>query len=127
MRVVLLDTHALLWWVDDDRRLGPAARRAIAGGEVRISIVSLWEIAVKHALGKLSIGPEPVSAALDANGFEILPITRHHCFELARLAPHHRDPFDRMLIAQARADGLTILSNDRHFARYGIDLIACAA
>jgi PIN domain nuclease of toxin-antitoxin system len=127
LSAVLLDTHALLWWLDDDRRLGSAARAAIATGEVFVSIASLWEIAVKHGLGKLAIAPEPVSSAIDKSGFVLLDIARHHCFALARLPLHHRDPFDRMLIAQAQAEQLPIMSSDQQFASYGVTLLSCGS
>jgi PIN domain nuclease of toxin-antitoxin system len=125
LSAVLLDTHALLWWLDDDKRLGPAARRLIMTGEVFVSIASLWEIATKHGLGKLAIAPEPVSNAIDKNGFVLLDIARHHCFALARLPLHHRDPFDRMLIAQAQSEQLPIMTSDHQFASYGATLLAC--
>ena len=126
MSAVLLDTHALLWWLDDDRRLGSAARAAIASGEVFVSIASLWEIAVKYGLGKLAIAPEPVAGAVEQSGFVTLQIARHHCFALPRLPQHHRDPFDRMLIAQAASEQLPIMTSDRHFAAYGITLLPCS-
>lgn len=126
MSAVLLDTHALLWWLDDDDRLGPQARRAIATGDVLVSIVSFWEIAVKHGLGKLAIAPEPVAGAIDRSGFATLAIERHHCFALARLPHHHRDPFDRMLIAQAQSEQLPIMTSDGHFAAYGVTLLPCS-
>ena len=126
MSALLLDTHALLWWLDDDRRLGDTARRTIAAGEVFVSIASLWEIAVKHGLGKLAIGPEPVAGAIDRSGFAILQIARHHCAALARLPHHHRDPFDRMLIAQAASEQLPIMTADRHFAAYDIEVMPCS-
>jgi len=122
---VLLDTHALLWWLDDSERLGPEARRLIMTGEVFVSIVSLWEIATKHGLGKLAIAPEPVSSAIDRSGFVVLDVARHHCFALARLPLHHRDPFDRMLIAQAVSEQLPIMTADRHFAPYAVTLLPC--
>jgi PIN domain nuclease of toxin-antitoxin system len=126
LSTVLLDTHALLWWLDDDRRVGDTARRTIAAGEVFVSIASLWEIAVKHGLGKLAIGPEPVAGAIDQSGFAMLAIARHHCAALARLPHHHRDPFDRMLIAQAASEQLPIMTADRHFAAYGITVLPCS-
>ncbi len=124
---MLLDTHALLWWLDDDKRLGPKARQAIVAGEVFVSIVSLWEIALKHGLGKLAIAPEPVAHAVDRSGFAMLELARHHCFAVARLPDHHRDPFDRMLVAQAEAERLPLMTADRRLAAYPINLLPCTA
>lgn len=98
----------------------------IAAGEVFVSIASLWEIAVKHGLGKLAIGPEAVAGAIDRSGFAFLPITRHHCSSVARLPHHHRDPFDRMLIAQATSEQLPILTADPRFAASGVTVVPCS-
>ena len=125
MSALLLDTHALLWWLDDDRRLGPAARHAIQTGEVFVSIVSLWEIALKHGLGKLAIAAEPVAHAIDRSGFATLDLARHHCFALARLPHHHRDPFDRMLVAQAESEQLPMMTADRRLAAYPLTILPC--
>jgi PIN domain nuclease of toxin-antitoxin system len=127
LSAVLLDTHALLWWLDDDQRLGPEARRLIMTGEVFLSIASLWEIATKHGLGQLATAPEPVSNVIDKSGFVVLDIARHHCFALARLPLHHRDPFDRMLIAQAQSEQLPIMTSDRQFASYSVKLLSCGS
>ncbi|MEZ5866165.1 MAG: type II toxin-antitoxin system VapC family toxin [Geminicoccaceae bacterium] len=124
MSAVLLDTHALLWWLDDDPRLGTRARRTIARGDITVSIVTFWEIALKHGIGKLAIAPEPVAHAVDRSGFAMLDLARHHCFALARLPLHHRDPFDRMLIAQAQSEEMPILTSDRRFAAYEVTLLA---
>jgi PIN domain nuclease of toxin-antitoxin system len=127
LSAVLLDTHALLWWLGDNERLGPEARRVIMTGEVFVSIVTLWEIATKHGLGKLAIAPEPVSNVIDKSGFVVLDVARHHCFALARLPLHHRDPFDRMLIAQAQSEQLPIMTSDRQFASYSVKLLSCGS
>lgn len=124
MSAILLDTHALLWWLDDDPRLGAEARRTIAEADIAVSIVTFWEIAVKHGLGKLAIAPEPLAHAVDRCGFAMLDLARHHCFALAHLPLHHRDPFDRMLIAQAQSERLPILTSDRRFAAYEVALLA---
>lgn len=120
-----MDTHALLWWLADDRRLGSAARSKIMRAEVFVSVASLWEIAVKYGLGKLTVAPEPVASAIDRSGFSSLDIAREHCFALARLPLHHRDPFDRMLIAQALSEQLPIMTSDRKLSAYDATLIAC--
>ena len=124
MSAVLLDTHALLWWLEDDPRLGAGARQTIAEADIAVSIVTFWEIAVKHGLGKLAIAPEPVAHAVDRSGFAMLDLARHHCFALARLPLHHRDPFDRMLIAQAQSERMPVLTSDRRFAAYDVALLA---
>jgi PIN domain nuclease of toxin-antitoxin system len=124
-RALLLDTHALLWWLDDDPRLGPKARQLIMTGDVVVSIVSLWEIALKHGLSKLAIAAEPVAHAIDRSGFATLDLARHHCFALARLPHHHRDPFDRMLIAQAQSEQLPLMTADHRMTPYTLTLLPC--
>jgi PIN domain nuclease of toxin-antitoxin system len=117
---LLLDTHALLWWLNDDARLGQSAAEAIAEGEiVAVSAASAWEIGIKQAIGKLS-GPADLSAELVANGFTELPVTVAHALAAGELPPHHADPFDRMLVAQARLEGLTLVTRDDRLADYGI-------
>ena len=110
---LLLDTHALLWWLADDAALAQAARAAIAdgGNEVFVSAASAWEIAIKHELGKLDV-PQDLTEAIDSAAFTGLPITIEHARLAGALSPHHRDPFDRMLIAQAQAESLTIVTRD---------------
>jgi PIN domain nuclease of toxin-antitoxin system len=120
---LLLDTHAILWWQRDDRRLNKAARRAIAGADiVWVSAVSGWEVAIKVALGRLRLD-EPFHLLIAADDFTELPLTLAHTSELAALAPHHADPFDRVLIAQARVEGATIVSHDRALAPYGASIL----
>lgn len=122
---LLLDTHALLWWLTGDRQLSPAARAAIAdpAAAVLVSAASAWEIATKIRLGKLS-DPRGVldslAAHLGAQGFADLPITVEHARRAGRLPGPHRDPFDRMLIAQAQTEGLALVSNERPFDAYGV-------
>jgi PIN domain nuclease of toxin-antitoxin system len=110
---LLVDTHVFLWWRADDSRLGEAARQAIRDGQsdVFLSAASIWEIAIKHSLGRLEI-PAPASAAAMRLGFEPLPISLAHAEAAALLPPLHRDPFDRMLVAQARTEGLTLVTHD---------------
>ncbi len=120
---LLLDTHVLLWSVDADPRLKPALRDAIeAADEVFVSAVSIWEIAIKTALGKLVVAGDIESRALDA-GCQPLPVTWAHGRDAGRLPPHHHDPFDRLLIAQARVEGLTLVSADRAFSNYDVALL----
>ena len=125
---VLLDTHALLWWLFDDPRLSATTRSAIAESknEVVVSSASAWEIATKHRIGKL---PEAVEAVnnlpqlLRQARFQELAITVNHAPTAGSLPGPHRDPFDRMLIAQGRAEELPILTNDPVFAAYGAQVI----
>jgi PIN domain nuclease of toxin-antitoxin system len=121
---LLLDTHALLWWLMDSPELGLEARAAISdpGGEVLVSVASLWEARIKESLGKLRL-PKAFRAAIEDQGFRELPVLGEHTDELARLPGHHRDPFDRLLIAQARSAGLVLLTNDETIAQYDVALI----
>jgi len=122
---LLLDTHAFLWWIGDDPRLSPRAGALIADGanEVHVSAASAWEIVVKSGLGRVEI-PEPVDrflvAQLEANAFLSLPVHMRHALGLAALPDVHRDPFDRILVAQAIAEDLTIVSGDRMLGRYPV-------
>jgi PIN domain nuclease of toxin-antitoxin system len=120
---LLLDTHVVLWWQRDDRRLNAAARRAIAQADlVWVSAVSGWEITIKIALGRLRLD-EPFHVLLAADDFTELPLTLAHAGALASLPPHHADPFDRALVAQARVEGATLVSHDRALAPYGLPMI----
>jgi PIN domain nuclease of toxin-antitoxin system len=120
---LLLDTHVFLWWRDASEHIGDEARRAIAGADVVfVSAASAWEVAIKVALGKLDI-PGPLESAVAESDFEQLPITFGHAATLAGLATHHGDPFDRMLIAQALSEGLTIVTRDQKLAPYGAQII----
>jgi PIN domain nuclease of toxin-antitoxin system len=117
---LLLDTHVWLWWQADDRRLSKNARVAIAGAaEVYVSAASAWEMAIKRALGKLD-APEDVAGAVEAGGFSELPVHFRHIAALGTLPAHHRDPFDRLLLAQAHVDGLTFVTADPALPPYGI-------
>ena len=122
---LLLDTHALLWWLSDDPALKTEARQAIsqASNIIYVSAASAWEISIKKALGKLD-APDDLHAALLANRFEPLPITIGHATSAGQLPGHHNDPFDRMLIAQAQAEELTLVTHDTIFRPYGIFIIS---
>jgi PIN domain nuclease of toxin-antitoxin system len=120
---LLLDTHAFLWWREDSPRLRDEARGLIgSAGVVFVSVASAWEAALKVALGKLRL-PESFEAGVIASGFDKLPIAFSHAEAVATLPRHHDDPFDRMLIAQAIGDRLTLVSHDRRFAPYGIRIV----
>ena len=118
---LLLDTHVFLWWLDDPTLLSREAREAIAQGNnaVYISAAVAWEIAVKQSLGKLE-APDDLEEAMRANRFLPLPLTVAHALAVRNLPPHHRDPFDRILIAQARAEGFTLVSRDPYVPAYGV-------
>lgn len=121
---LLLDTHVLLWWLDNHTALSEKARTAIADGNnlVFLSAVIIWEIRIKQALGKLEI-PSNFRKVLDQQPFEMLAITVEHAHAVTDLPAHHRDPFDRMLVAQARIEGFTIVTHDAIMARYQIPVI----
>jgi PIN domain nuclease of toxin-antitoxin system len=122
---LLLDTHALLWWLDGDRRL-PARVRALINGpanEVLVSAASVWDITTKARLGRLPSAADvaaDVPACIESQGFVPLHITVHHAQRAGALRGPHRDPFDRMLIVQAQAEGVPIASNETIFDDYGV-------
>ncbi len=119
---LLLDTHVLLWWLADDLKLTRVSRAIIANpdNEVLVSSVSLWEIAIKAALGRIEVELDDLEAAISRNGFRSLSIGFRHALTAGRLPAIHRDPFDRMLIAQAGVDELRVVSHDRVFERYNL-------
>ena len=112
---LLLDSHAYLWWLADDPRLGPTAREAIADPEslVHVSAATIWEISIKAALGKIDLAGADLVASIGANGFLELPITGEHGRVAGSLPGHHNDPFDRMLLAQCLIEGLRLVTIDR--------------
>lgn len=124
---LLLDTHAALWAVSEPDALSATARNAIlAAEEIRLSVVSPWELVIKSALGKLVLHRtvEDICRELEREfAAQSLAVTLAHVLEVGRLAPHHGDPFDRLLIAQARVEGLTIVTRDHVFAEYGVALV----
>lgn len=122
---LLLDTHALIWLLDDDQRLSSTARSALIDRDacVWLSVASVWEIAIKIQLRKLDLGPNPfqrLELRLAANGIELLPISMAHCRAVSELDNHHRDPFDRLIAAQALLGELTLVSVDEVFDLYGV-------
>jgi PIN domain nuclease of toxin-antitoxin system len=121
---LLLDTHALLWSVGDSDRLSPAALDVLGAGVVPayVSSVSIWEIAIKRASGKLRI-PEDFLEKIEAAQFAELGITFTHAIRAGALPSHHGDPFDRMLVAQAQSEGLTVLTNDARIAAYDVPVL----
>lgn len=122
---LLLDTHALIWWLLGDSALSAAARASISDpdNEVMISAASAWEISTKHRIGKLpaaAVLAADVAGAIASQGFAELPITVREAERAGRLPGPHRDPFDRMLIAQALSLELTLVSNEALFDRYAV-------
>jgi PIN domain nuclease of toxin-antitoxin system len=116
---VLLDTHLLLWALGAPARLPPASRRVIRDADVYVSAASIWEISIKAALGKLRADPGEVLAALEPAGFLSLPISAEHAARVASLPPIHRDPFDRLLVAQALVEPMRLLTDDTILGGYG--------
>lgn len=118
---LLLDTHVLLWLTEDDPRLGAAARAAVTSSDVVISAISLWEIAIKQAAGRLTT-PPAASLLADA-GVTALPLNGEHALAAGALPTHHLDPFDRALIAQAQLEGLVLVTADRRMRQYDVALL----
>jgi PIN domain nuclease of toxin-antitoxin system len=119
---MLVDTHALLWWLDDAPTLSPAAREAIAdpGNEPLVSTASVWEIAIKRSLGKLE-APDDLLAHIGDAGFAWLAVGAEHAWAIRELPPHHRDPFDRLLVTQALVERIPIVTRDERIAAYGVE------
>ena len=122
---LLLDTHAFLWWLSDDPTLSNAARAAMTNPAilVHVSAATIWEIALKSQLGRLDTDNTDMALEITANGFIELPMTARHAHMAGWLPRHHDDPFDRMLIAQAIAEGLTLISSDSQFHLYDVGLL----
>lgn len=124
---LLLDTHAIIWYLEGDQQLSEMARIRLDDRDERrcVSVISIWEIAVKINVGKLEIKKpfDELERFLIANAFEWLPLNFEHAQRYLNLPLFHRDPFDRMLIAQAITEGLTIVTRDPHFPEYGIPIL----
>ncbi|MBK5222495.1 MAG: type II toxin-antitoxin system VapC family toxin [Acidimicrobiia bacterium] len=121
---LLLDTHILLWWLAADPKLPWPAAAAISDGAtlVAVSAASAWEIAIKRTAGRLE-APDDLADALAINDFDALSISLDHALAAGALPMHHADPFDRMLIAQAQVEGLTVVTVDSRFSDYDVDLL----
>jgi PIN domain nuclease of toxin-antitoxin system len=127
-----LDGHALLWWLSDSRRVGARARACIADPRhvLHVGLATLWEIAIEVGPGRLDLPPNPASwlpRELAANRIAVRPVTLGHALAVEHLPPHHRDPFDRLLIVQARAEGPTPVTSDASIARYDVPILAAEA
>ncbi|MFG2675619.1 MULTISPECIES: type II toxin-antitoxin system VapC family toxin [unclassified Streptomyces] len=119
---MLLDTHVVLWWLDDSAELSDEVKRLLdTEPSVFVSAVSPWEIAIKQSLGKLE-GPQDLAERVRDSQFLSLPITAGHGVRAGRLPEHHRDPFDRILIAQAQTEGMTILTRDKWIPSYDVQV-----
>lgn len=119
---LLLDTHVLLWSLAGSPRLSSTAREAIvdAANDVFVSAASMWEASIKRSVGKLRFETAKILAEMEFNGFRELPITARHALAAGDLPLHHKDPFDRMLVAQAIAEGLTLVTSDSALRPYGV-------
>ncbi len=118
---IVIDTHILLWWVTDDKRLSHKARRLIEStqNKIIVSAASFWEIAIKQTLGRIKIDVAELEEAITIDDFEPLPIKLLHTVEVAGLPLHHNDPFDRMLIAQCLCETAHLLTHDEALSSYG--------
>jgi len=121
---LLIDAHVFCWWIGDQPKLADEARAAIAdpANIVSVSAASVWELAIKRAAGRLEFDGD-FREELQTNRFEILPIGIEHALAAATLPHHHNDPFDRMLVAQAQIERLTIVTRDRHIPRYEVRVL----
>ncbi|MBW1735327.1 MAG: type II toxin-antitoxin system VapC family toxin [Deltaproteobacteria bacterium] len=121
---LLLDTHVLLWWLNGHPSLSRKSQAAIADGKnlVFVSAVVVWEIRIKAVLGKLEI-PRNFKKALETQPFEMMDITLEHAHAVADLPAHHRDPFDRMLVAQAKVEGFTLVTHDVRLKKYRVSIM----
>ncbi len=125
MKGLLLDSHVLLWWLEDPENISATARDQISSAEssVFVSIAAPWELAIKENAGKLRT-PSDLQDRLTENRFELLPITLSHIEIIKRLPLHHRDPFDRIMVAQAIAENLTLVTRDTRLPSYEIDILS---
>ena len=120
---LLLDTHVVLWWLLDDTTLSEDVKARLDDDpDVWVSAATIWEVAIKEAVGKLEAPPN-VAEEIAGSGFRQLPISFEHAVAIGHLPLLHRDPFDRILVAQARCEGLTLVTRDRRIHRYDVDLL----
>jgi PIN domain nuclease of toxin-antitoxin system len=121
----LLDTHVLLWWIDDDPKLRTDTRKTVTNPDhdIVVSAASIWEAAIKRAVGKLRFETPVLLDTLQRGGLRVLPITAEHALAAGDLPRHHDDPFDRMLVAQAMAEDLTVITRDVRLRAYPVAII----
>lgn len=121
---LLLDTHVVLWWLAAPEELAPTALKAIESptNEVYVSAVSLWEMSIKQELGKLTLPGNPIEV-LESIGFALLDISAEHGWRAGGLLPHHKDPFDWLLVAQADIESMVLVTRDTHIPKYGIPVL----
>jgi len=124
LSALLLDTHVLLWWRGEHRRISVPAREAIADPDLTVffSAASVWEMAIKHAVGKLKM-PATLLETMEQRGFTELQVSSRHGLIAGALPPHHGDPFDRMLVAQAQSESLALVTNDARIAAYDVPVL----
>jgi PIN domain nuclease of toxin-antitoxin system len=122
----LLDTHLVYWWMTNDAALGKAARQLISEADIAVSVVSLWELIIKNRKGKLSLPEAPLAQSLEAQGFAVLPARGDHIESSRGIRLNHGDPFDRLLVATARAEGCIFLTRDRAILSAGLAYVLAA-
>lgn len=116
---LLLDTQVFLWFLADDKRLSATAKQQVVDAdEVFVSAATIWEVAIKVGIGKLSVNPQDLIGEIASNGFVELPVLARHASLVSTLPPHHRDPFDRLLLAQAMAEPLLLMTSDAVLKAY---------
>ncbi len=125
---LLLDTHAWLWWISAPTRLRDETRNFISANTTKVffSVVTSWEVVIKHGLGRLSLSEEPsqfIPKRIKRDQLTILPVKLEHTLEVARLPNHHKDPFDRLLVAQARVEGYTLVTSDQMVLQYPVQIL----
>ena len=118
---ILLDTHIFVWWLAGDSKLPKGAEPLILDpdNDIHVSAASIWEIAIKQALGQIQVDPSLLVASIADSGFRELPVTARHAIETGKLPSHHRDPFDRLLVAQSRVEPMYLLTHDQQLTAYG--------
>jgi len=126
LKTIIVDTHAFIWFISGDKKLSKTARKAIEkANTIYLSVASIWEMAIKISLGKLELGQpfDKINEEIVNNGFELLDINFQHALALSELPFHHKDPFDRMILAQAMTEKIPIISIDQHFPNYDVNVI----
>ena len=126
MKTIIVDTHAFIWFISGDKKLSKTARKGIEKADtIYLSVASIWEMAIKISLGKLELGQpfDKINEEIVNNGFELLDINFQHALVLSELPFHHKDPFDRMILAQAITENIPIISIDQHFPNYDVNII----